>query len=400
MCIVGAGYTGLSTALHLAERGVAVVVLEAGAIGAGGSGASGGQVIPGLRHFPTELVRAYGEDLGHRLLAFGAGDADTTFDLIARHGIDCAAHRGGWLQVADTDAGVAEGERRARAWAERGAPIDVLTRDQTVAALGSTAYRGGWRDRRGGSVNPLAYVRGLGRAAITAGAQVFTNSAVRTLTRDGAGWVVATSTGRVRCQRVLLATNAGTLPGVAPLVERLNQCQLAVWSYQIATPLPPGDTILPGAPVVSDTRRVLRYFRLDAARRLVIGGKGLGRAPKDVSDFALQRHMRATLYPSLAEAEISHAWGGRIGITLDRLPRLFAVGEGAWAILQDNGKGIAWNTASGAPLADLLQGVPAERLPLVPATAPAPIPFAWARRWYVAAGNSWLRLRDRMEGAR
>jgi glycine/D-amino acid oxidase-like deaminating enzyme len=384
----------------LAERGVAVVVLEATAIGSGGSGASGGQVIPGLRHFPTELTRAYGADLGHRLLTFGAGDADATFALIARHQIDCAAHRGGWLQVADTAIGVAEGERRARAWAERGAPIEILSRDATAAVLGSTAYLGGWRDGRGGSVNPLAYVRGLGRAALHAGATIHTDSAVEALRRDGPDWVVATATGQVRCQRVLLATNAGTLPMLAPVAPWLNQCQLAVWSYQIATPIGPSHTILPGAPVVSDTRRVLRYFRLDPAGRLVIGGKGLGRAPRSISDFALQRHMRASLYPALRDAEISHAWGGRIGITLDRLPRLFTLGPGAWAILQDNGKGIAWNTASGAPLADLLAGTPAEQLPLVPATALSPIPFAWARRWYVAAGNAWLRARDRLEGAR
>jgi glycine/D-amino acid oxidase-like deaminating enzyme len=399
VAIVGAGYTGLSTALHLAERGVAVTVLDAAAIGAGGSGRSGGQVIPGIRHFPDELVAAYGAGPGHRLHAFGAGDADATFDLIKRHAIACDAHRGGWIQAADTETALAEGRRRAEGWIARGAPVEHLDRDAFVAATGSTAYLGGWRDGRGGVVNPMAYTRGLAVAAIRAGARVFTGSPVTALSKDGAGWRLSTPGGSLAAHRVLVAANlakAGLLPAVA-------RSQLGVWSYQVATrPLTAEErrVVLPGGPAVSDTRRVLRYFRLDAAGRLVIGGKGKAGPPAGEGDFALQRAMLRALYPALGDVPFDHVWGGEIGITLDRLPRFFVLGDGAWAILQDNGKGIAWCTASGAPLADLLTGADPANLPLIPPSTPRPIPFHGLRKLYVAAGNAWYRLRDRMEGAR
>jgi glycine/D-amino acid oxidase-like deaminating enzyme len=399
VAIVGAGYTGLSTALHLAERGVAVTLLEASTLGAGGSGRSGGQVIPGIRHFPDELVAAYGAEVGHRLHAFGAGDADATFALIERRGIACDGHCGGWIQAADTETALAEGKKRAQAWIARGAPVDLLDRHAFVAATGSTAYLGGWRDARGGTVNPMAYTRGLAAAAMGAGARVHTKSPVTAVDRDGAGWRLVTPGGHVNARRILIAANLAKL-GLLPDVAR---AQLGVWSYQVATrPLSNEERriVLSGSPAVSDTRRVLRYFRLDTAGRLVIGGKGKAGPPAGEGDFALQRHMLDALYPALGGIPLDHAWGGEIGITLDQLPRFFSLGHGAWAILQDDGKGIAWCTASGAPLADLLTGAEVSCLPLLPPTAPRPIPFHGLRRLYVAMGNAWYRMRDRMDGAR
>jgi glycine/D-amino acid oxidase-like deaminating enzyme len=393
VAIIGAGYTGLSTALHLAEQGVSVIVLEAAEPGAGGSGRNGGQVIPGIRHFPDELVKAYGADLGQRLHAFGAGDADAAFALIARLGLKCDATRGGWIQAAETESEMAQGQARVDAWRGRGAPVRMLPREAFRAATGTDAYIGGWIDERGGSVQPLSYVRELARAAMAAGSRLFIGSAATELARDGAGWRVPTAQGEVRARRVLMATNALT-GALAPAVHR---SQLGVWSFQIATrPLTAQERarILPGAPVVSDTRRVLRYFRLDRDGRIVIGGKGTLRGPGGPASFGLQLTMLERLFPEVAADGFSHAWGGLIGVTLDRLPRLFSLGEGAWAVLQDNGKGVAWCTAMGAPLARLLAGDDPRGLPLVPATPASPIPFHGLRKAYVAAGNAWLRFLD------
>jgi glycine/D-amino acid oxidase-like deaminating enzyme len=127
---------------------------------------------------------------------------------------------------------------------------------------------------------------------------------------------------------------------------------------------------------------------------VVVGGKGTLGAPRDAGSFNLQLAMLKKLYPELAEAGSDYAWGGEIGITLDRLPRLFSIGSEAWAVLQDNGKGIAWCTAMGRPLAELLTGVDARSLPLVPVQVPQPIPLHGMRKAYVAAGNTWLRLLD------
>jgi glycine/D-amino acid oxidase-like deaminating enzyme len=242
-------------------------------------------------------------------------------------------------------------------------------------------------------VQPLAFARGLAAAAMSAGTRLHARSAARAVTRRPGGWRVATAAGHVDCARVLIATNASS-GGLAPRVDR---SQLAVRSFQIATrPLAPAERarILPGAPVVSDTRRVLRYFRLDRDGRVVVGGKGTFRAPRGPASFALQRRILATLYPDLADARIDFHWGGEVGVTLDRLPRLFVVDDGVLAALQDNGKGVAWCTASGAVLAEALTGAPLDSLPLPPARAPQPIPLHALRGLYKAAGSAWLRLRD------
>src|SRR5215468_5891014 len=164
VCVVGAGYAGLSTALHLAERGVRTVVLEAHEPGFGGSGRNGGQVIPGLKYDPDDLVAMFGAEAGGHLVRVAGGAADTLFGLIARHGIDCEARKCGWIQPAFAAADVPVVERRAEQWQRRGAPVEVIDRDTVRRLVGSPIYHGGLLDRRGGSVQPLSYARGLARA--------------------------------------------------------------------------------------------------------------------------------------------------------------------------------------------------------------------------------------------
>ncbi|WP_439549632.1 NAD(P)/FAD-dependent oxidoreductase [Falsiroseomonas sp.] len=394
VAIIGAGYTGLSTALALAERGVAVTVLEAEAPGAAASGANGGQVIPGLKHFVPDLVKDFGEVLGPRLHEAGARDADALFALIERLGIECEATRAGWLQVADNPVALEECRQRCRAWAEWGAPVRMLGAEEVRAITGAAGYLGGWIDERGGSVQPLSLARGLARAALAAGARIHAPSRVTAIRPDGAAWRLETASGALRARRVLLATNAapGALwPGLAHTI-------MAVWSFQTATA--PASGVLPGGQVVSDTRRVLRYWRRDASGRLVVGGKGTLRAPRGLRSFTVPERMRARLYPALPDQPPSFWWGGRVGITPDRLPRLFRLAEGVFAVMQDNGKGVAWCTAAGPALADLLAGAPAEDLPLPPATPLRPIPLHPFRSVYAAAGSLYFRARDALDRAR
>lgn len=397
VAIVGAGYTGLATALALAERGVAVTVLEATEPGAGASGANGGQVIPGLRHLASDLVAAYGETLGRSLHAHGAGDADRLFALVARHGIACEATRSGYIQLADTPVALAEARRRHAAWAGLGAPVRWLDAEEARALTGAEGYLGGWMDARGGTVQPLSLARGLARAAIACGARLHAPARVTSIRPEGRDWRLATAAGSLRARRVLLATNAmsaGLWPGLA-------ECSMAVWSFQTETaPLPADTPVLPGRQAVSDTRRVLRYWRRDAAGRLVVGGKGTLRAPHGPRSFAVPERMRARLYPALADAPPEFFWGGRVCISLDRLPRLFALAEGVFAVMQDNGKGVAWCTGQGTTLADLLAGADPRDLPLPPATPLRPIPLHPLRTLYAAAGSLWLRAQDALDRAR
>ncbi len=397
VAIVGAGYTGLATALALAGRGVAVTVLEAEAPGAGASGANGGQVIPGLRHFASDLVASYGEALGRRLHEHGARDADRAFALIARHGIACDATRSGWIQAADNPTALEEARRRCRAWAEWGAPVRFLEREELRELTGTDAYLGGWIDPRGGTVQPLSLARGLARAALAAGARVHAPARVTAIRPEGGDWRLSTATGSVLARRVLLATNArcGRLwPGLAAGF-------MAVWSFQTATaPLPDAAGVLPGRQAVSDTRRVLRYWRRDAAGRLIVGGKGTIRRPRGPRSFSVPERMRARLYPGLPDAPPAHYWGGQVSISLDRLPRLLGLAEGVFAVMQDNGKGVAWCAGSGEALADLLTGAEPRDLPLPPVTKLRPIPLYPLRTLYAAAGSLWLRAGDALERRR
>lgn len=394
VAVVGAGYAGLSAALALAEAGVAVTVLEADAPGAGASGQNGGQVIFGLRAQVADCVAAYGPGVGERLHALGARAAADTFALIARHGIECDARQDGYLFAADTEAGLADARARFTAWQAHGAPIDWLDADAVRAVTGSLAYLGGYLHRESGTVQPLAYARGLARAAIAAGARLHAPSRVVTVRPDGRDWRLATREGSVKARRVLLATTglSGDLwPGLAATFMR-------VWSHQTATR--PLAGLMAGVACASDTRRVLRYWRTDRDGRLVVGGKGSLRGPRALSDFAVPRRMQARLYPHLAAEPSEFAWGGRVSVVPDRLPKLWQLAEGVWAPMFCNGKGVAWCSASGVELAALLRGVPAEELALPPPTPLAPIPLHPLRSVYAAVGSVYLRARDALEGAR
>lgn len=390
--IVGGGFSGLSTAISLAERGRGVRVLEAVEPGWGASGRNGGQVIPGARHLPDELVDAYGRERGERLHRWGAKTADNTFALIERLGLDCEPVRTGWIQAADTETALDEGRQRVAGLQKVGAPARMLDRAEFRALVGSEAYIGGWIHEGGGAVQPLSLVREMARTAQRLGVQVHGNSPATAIARNGAGWRVSTPNGSVVAPRLLMATNA--LAG--NIWPHLREATLPVWSFQIATAPLGNARVIPQGQSVSDTRRVLRYFRSDSHGRLIIGGKGKASAPKHDGDFNLQRETLARLYPELADRPIEHSWGGQVAITVDRLPRIFALGDGAFAHIGCNGKGVAWCCAIGPVLADLLDGADPETSPM-PVTSLSTISFHRLRRLYVAAGGAWLRLRDRFD---
>src|SRR5262249_1049858 len=260
VCVIGAGYAGLSSALALAERGVQTIVLEAREPGWGGSGRNGGQVIPGLKYDPDELETMFGPERGPRLVDFAGRAADAVFDLIARHRMDVPHTRSGWIQGAHSTATVELVKRRAAQWERRGADVSFLDKAETDRHLGTTQYLASWVDRRGGAVQPLAYTRGLARAAQVAGAAIHGESPAIGLERRDRKWIVATRGGaRVSADQVVMCTNAYG----GDLWPRLKQTMIAPNSYQIAT-LPLSDnvrkSILPFGHVSSDARRLLVYF--------------------------------------------------------------------------------------------------------------------------------------------
>jgi len=163
--IIGGGYTGLSTALHLGEAGRDAVVLEAADVGERASGLNGGQVIPGVKYDPDTLEEMFGTELGGRLVETVASGPDLVFELIRKYEIACDAVRMGWIQPATSEAALGGLRSRVEQWHRRGAAVSMLTREETARLTGSSRYCGGWIDRRGGTVQPLSYVRGLAFAA-------------------------------------------------------------------------------------------------------------------------------------------------------------------------------------------------------------------------------------------
>jgi len=399
VAVIGAGYTGLSAALHVAAAGREVVTLDAAQLGEGASGLNGGQVIAGLKHDPDVLADRYGAQIGAQLTARSAEAPDLVFDLIRRHAIECDAVRTGWMQLAASESHLPLLQRRVDQWRRRGADVAVLSDREAAQLTGSTRYCGGWIDRRGGTVQPLAYVRGLARAAMRSGARIFTRSAAEKLSRSGGEWRIDTPRASVVARTVILATDAYT----DRAFDALRRTVVAVPSIQVATgPLSPDlrASILPGGQSVSDTKRLLCYFRLDAAGRLVLGTRGsFGDIPIPMTTAAHERALRE-IYPALAGLPLEYRWGGLVALTRDGLPHLHELAPGLLAGLGYNGRGVAMATVIGRLLARRALGESAESLEF-PVTSLQPIRLHGLSRLAARATIRYLQVRDALEqGAR
>lgn len=390
--IVGGGITGLSAALHLAERGKAVTLIEAQRIGHGASGRNGGQVIPGLKLDPSMMREKWGAEVGGRLAAFAGGAADQVFDLVERHGIACTPVRGGWIQAAHSPTALRSVQSRARDWEAEGVRVEHLDRKAIAEAIGTETYSGGWRDPRAGTINPLSYTRGLARAARAAGARIVTGRTVSALRQVGAGWELDLGGPTVSAPAVLLATNAYD----ASLQPQIACSLLPVQSNIIATePLPDqiAQTILPQGACCSETRKLAFYFRMTPERRFVFGGRGgVGTEHSRALQAALEAGMRR-MFPQLRDCRVERAWSGHLALTMDGLPHVHRPAPGLWAAAGYNGRGIAMATALGAGLAgQIAEGSP---LPL-PETAIRPIAWHGLRKPVMNLGIRYYWMKDKL----
>jgi glycine/D-amino acid oxidase-like deaminating enzyme len=403
VAVVGAGFTGLSTALHLRRASVDVAVVEAAEPGWGASGRNNGQVIPTLsRPDPEDIVRRHGA-AGERFVRLLRDSASILFDLAREEGIEAEAEQNGWVQPVHSPGRMAVAERRVRQWSAVGADVELLDRAAARDLLGSDAWHGGWLNRTGGHVNPLALARGLARSVLRAGGRVFARSPVTGLAREGDRWVVRTDGGgELRARALVLATNAYSLEFTSRVRPDVARQVVPVLSWQMATE-PVTDnlrgTIIPGRQAMSDTHGELWFARYDARDRLVTGGALA--APFNRAD-RLKPHVGERLrriWPQLGEVRFTHVRNGHIGMTRDFLPRIHRLGPDAFAWAGCNGRAVALSVALGRELAAAARGADPDTLAL-PFSDPRPVPFhGLARRLAPPLALLAYRRRDAREVA-
>jgi glycine/D-amino acid oxidase-like deaminating enzyme len=405
VAVVGAGFTGLSTALHLRRAGVDVAVVEAAEPGWGASGRNNGQVIPTLsKADPEDILRRHGA-AGERFVHLLRDSASILFDLAREEGIDAEAEQAGWVQPAHSPGRMRIAERRVRQWSAVGADVELLDRAAARDLLGSDAWHGGWLNRTGGHVNPLALARGLARSVGRAGGRIFARSPVAALEREGGGrWLLRTTdgAGMLRARALVLATNAYSLEFTRNLRPDIARQVVPVLSWQMATE-PVSDnlrgTIIPGRQAMSDTHGELWFARYDARDRLVTGGAlalPVNRADR-LRPYVGERLRR--IWPQLGDVRFTHVWNGYLGMTRDFLPRFHRMGPDAFAWAGCNGRAVALSVALGRELAAAARGVDPETLAL-PFSDPRPVPLhGLARRLAPPLALLAYRRRDAREPA-
>lgn len=395
VAIVGGGYTGLSAALHLAQKGVDAVVLETHEPGWGASGRNGGQVNPGLKYEPDDIEKTFGHDLGGRMIAMSGGAPDLVFKLVRDHGIDCAARQSGTLRAAFAPRDAETILRTAEAWAARSMPTDYLDQGGMRAATGTDRYLNGVVDRRGGMLNPLSYARGLAEAAIKAGAAIHADTPVLSATRNGAHWELLTRSGVVTADHLVLATNGYT----DNLWPDLRKTVVPVFSGIVASaPLSPAlvEEILPSRASVYEIGSVTTYYRIDETGRVLMGGRSVMTSQSGPEKFQALSHYASRLWPALAGQTWTHGWNGRVAVTTDHLPHFHEPAPNVIAALGYNGRGVAMATAMGGEIARRITGSPASELGL-PVTDVRTIPFHLFWPAGAAIRIAYGRIRDALK---
>jgi gamma-glutamylputrescine oxidase len=394
VCVVGAGYTGLSAALHLAERGLDVVVLEAHRVGFGASGRNGGQLGSGQRQDQASLEKMLGQAEARKLWDLGEEAKDLVKDLIARHAIECDLKPGvAWTGFKPAE--VADLHRygdllRARYGYDQ---IEALDAAACFALCPSPTYKGGLLDMGAGHLHPLNFALGLARAAAAAGVRIYENSHV-TAVDEGTSVSVHTAQGRVRADHLVLACN-GYLGG---LNRKVAARVMPINNFIVATE-PLGDAaaqVLTRDVAVADSKFVVNYFRLSADKRLLFGGgESYGyRFPSDIA--AVVRKPMTEIFPHLANVRLDHAWGGTLAITMKRLPYLARVAPNILSASGYSGHGVGTATHAGYLMAQAIAGQ-AEGFDTMARIPTSPFPGGAAlRNPLLILAMTWFSLRDRL----
>ena len=361
--IVGAGFTGLSAAIHCTENGMSCHVIEAKHVGYGGSGRNTGLVNAAAWLPPQDVIKQLGAKAGKKFVDIFSDAPSFVFGLIKKYNIECEVTNTGTIHAAHGKSGFVDLQYRKSEWDRLGAPVDLLSADETAELTGTRRFYGALVDKRAGTINPMGYCRGLARAALQNGAKLTTNCRVHNVIKENDGWRIITSNGDLKAKYVILGTNAYTdklWPGLSQTFTRINY-------FNCAT-VPLGDRIkyiLPQRQGLWDTGKIMFSLRRDKYDRLIIGS--MGRIHGNRKSGITKRWASAQLkrlFPDLGPLEFENIWYGEIAMTPTHLPGVHQLDRNLYTSIGYNGRGITTGTVFGRALADMISSSSPDGLPL------------------------------------
>jgi gamma-glutamylputrescine oxidase len=355
VCIIGAGFTGLSAALHLAKSGLKVIVVEAHRIGWGASGRNGGQLGTGQRVDQDDLENMVGKEDAHKLWDLGLESVNLCKALMKEHNIECDL-TAGILHVDHKPGFVAE----TKAYVEKlqteynYSDIRFIDQQETREMVGSKAYYGGSLDSQSAHIHPLNFVLGLAKAAVKAGISIYERSEVLSYTKTDPA-IVTLKNGTIKAKFVLLACN-----GYLDDLDKKAACKIMPINNYINATQPLSDEqwrgLIRDNVAVCDSRFVVNYFRLSADKRMLFGGgESYGfKFPKDIKQLVDKPMLE--IYPQLKDVKIDYSWGGTLGITVNRMPYFDKLAPNVLCAIGYSGHGIGMATLGGKLMAEVIQG--------------------------------------------
>ena len=369
LLIVGAGYTGLSTALHSIDSIKDIVIIDQMQPGWGCSGRNGGQINPQWKPPLSILQQLYPGDTFNAFIDTVNQSAQLVFELIERYQISCEFQKNGSIIPGRGRKAIQYLTEWSHFWQDCGVQVELLAAKKTAQLIGTSCYDLCMLDPRGGSLQPLSYSRGLARACQQHGVKIFGDTKANNIESEAGGWLISTHHGRIKSKRLVLATNGytdGLWPGLARTI-------IPVASMLIATrPLPTGllDRIIPGRQPVAEYAGVPAYYRIDGSNRFVFGWRGTVYGGMGSLDTTHLKSRAIRLFPQIASVEWEFEWAGYVGITSHQRPMLLELGDDAFAGLGYNGRGITMATMMGRQLALALThqptGIPLGQLETLP----------------------------------
>jgi len=398
VAIIGSGFTGLSTAYHLAKTGTESIILDAKDTGWGASGRNGGMLPPRYKKEFGAIAAKYGNETTRRLHAIVLDAIDTVEETVGDCSIDCGFARTGQLTAAhsrqhlaalqaDLDWAAAEANDRTPR---------ILSRREILSEVGGGRHVAGWLDPRGAGIHPLNYTRGFAAALVKRGVSIFSRSPVKRLIEDSEGVRLETPDGVVKARQVVIATNAYTdMEPFAP--ERLDRRIIPVTTSVIATaPLSNNvaATVLPGRRMVADTKHIMNWYRVTEEGSLIFGGRGdiTGRNESPSVYGMLERQIIET-FPQVADTRIAYRWSGKVAVTLDDFPHIGRLSPRVSYALGYGGRGVALSNVLGKFLSRIVRGETIDAGPMSDNRFD-PVPFHSFRIVGMQIVASWYRHLD------